>query len=51
MNVVSLFPVHEALKITLIISLSTAIAETITLHGWDNLSVPVVAVAMLWIFL
>ena len=51
LNIVSLFPVQETLKIISIISVSTAIAETITLHGWDNLSVPVVAVAMLWIFL
>ncbi|HEU5164678.1 MAG TPA: phosphatidate cytidylyltransferase [Chitinophagaceae bacterium] len=51
LNIVSLFPVQEALKITFVISVSTAIAETITLHGWDNLSVPAVAIALLWIFL
>jgi len=51
LNVVSLFPVQEALKIIFIISVSTAITETITLHGWDNLSVPAVAVVMLWVFL
>ena len=51
LNIVSLFPVQEALKITFIISVSTAIVETITLHGWDNLSVPAVAIALLWIFL
>ncbi len=51
LNVVSLFPVGEAIKITLIISFSTAITETVTLHGWDNLSVPLVTIGVSYPFL
>ena len=51
LNVVTLYPAAEAIKISLIISISTAIAETITLHGWDNLSVPAVATVVLYCFL
>jgi dolichol kinase len=51
LNVVTLFPAPEAMKISIIISVSTAIAETITLHGWDNLSVPAVATVVLYCFL
>lgn len=51
LHVVSLFPWPEALKITMIISIITAFTEVITLHGWDNLSVPAVTAAMLWILL
>lgn len=50
LNVISLFPATEAIKISLFVAVITAITETITLHGWDNLSVPAVAIAVLWIF-
>jgi phytol kinase len=51
LNIVTLFPAAEAIKISLIISISTAITETVTLHGWDNLSVPAVATVVLYCFL
>jgi dolichol kinase len=51
LNVVSLFPLSEAIKISLAISIPATIIEMVTLHGWDNLSVPAVAVAILWVFL
>ena len=51
LNFVTLFPAAEAIKISLIISISTAITETVTLHGWDNLSVPAVATVVLYCFL
>ena len=51
LNLVTLFPTAEAINMSLIISISTAIAETITLHGWDNLSVPAVATVVLYCFL
>ena len=51
LNLVTLFPAAEATKISLIISFSTAITETVTLHGWDNLSVPAVATVVLYCFL
>lgn len=51
LNPVSLFPASEAIKVSLFISLCTAIAETVTLHGWDNLSIPAVATAVLYSFL
>ena len=51
LNLVALFPAAEAIKMSLFISLCTAFAETITLHGWDNLSVPAVATGVLYSFL
>ena len=51
LNVVSLFPFYEALEISLIIAFFTAIAETVTLHGWDNLSVPLVTIVISYPFL
>jgi len=36
---------------SIIISLCTAITETITLHGWDNLSVPAITVLLLSLLL
>ena len=51
LNPLALYPAAEATKMSLFISLSTAIAETITLHGWDNLSVPLVATSVLYSFL
>jgi dolichol kinase len=51
LNIIFHFPVTEAIKISLLISVPAAITELITLHGWDNLSVPAVAVAVLWFFL
>lgn len=48
LNPISLFPVPEAIKLSLFISLCTTIAETLTLHGWDNLSVPAVATAVFY---
>jgi phytol kinase len=44
-------PVIEVLKIGLLISLLTTIAELITLHGWDNLTVPGVAILLLILLL
>ncbi len=51
LNLVTLFPATEAIKMSLYISLSTAIAETITLYGWDNLTIPAVATGILYSFL
>jgi phytol kinase len=41
----------ELIKLTVLISVCTAIAETITLYGWDNLSVPVTAILILFYFM
>jgi phytol kinase len=37
----------DVLKIGLLISLLTTVAELVTLHGWDNLTVPAVAILLL----
>jgi len=39
------------LLVSLVISLCTAITETLTLHGWDNLTVPAITVLLLLFFL
>jgi phytol kinase len=41
----------EVLKIGFLISLFATIAELVTLHGWDNLTVPAVAVLLLALLL
>jgi phytol kinase len=40
----------DSLKIGIPVVALTSIAELVTLHGWDNLSVPAVTVAILFIF-
>jgi dolichol kinase len=43
------FPLADTIKIGFVISITTSIAEGVTLHGWDNLSVPAVAAGILYI--
>jgi phytol kinase len=45
------FPVQHIVLATLLLSMTTALAEVFTLKGWDNLTVPVIADIILWIFI
>lgn len=45
------YPLDKALLICLLIAITATIAEAVTLHGWDNLSIPAVAVVILLLFL
>jgi phytol kinase len=40
----------DALKITIIVAALSAISELVTLHGWDNITVPMVTVLILQAF-
>ena len=42
---------YQAIKVSLIIAAFTTITEAVTLHGWDNLSVPAITVFILLLFL
>jgi phytol kinase len=45
------YPLEVFIKTGLIISLLTALAELVTLHGWDNLTIPAVALVILQAFM
>ena len=51
LNTVNGFTLNDVILFTLIISVCTAVTETVTLHGWDNLSVPAITVLLLLLFL
>ena len=40
-------PIGNVLKISLLISLFATIAELVTLHGWDNMTVPAITLLLL----
>lgn len=42
-------PMQAIIVNGILISLATAFAELVTLHGWDNLSMPAVANVVLWL--
>jgi phytol kinase len=42
-------PLIDSIKIGLVIAFTTSIAELVTLHGWDNLSVPAMAAGVLYL--
>lgn len=44
-------PLQQIIFITLIVSLFAAVVESLTLKGWDNLTMPGVTVVILWLFL
>ena len=43
------YPLNIIIKISLLMPLLTAVAELVTLHGWDNLTVPAVTIIILQI--
>jgi phytol kinase len=43
-------PVNDMIILTVLLTLFCATAELVTLHGWDNLTVPAVAVLLLLAF-
>lgn len=43
------FAVHQIVIMTLILSVSASVMELLTLRGWDNLTMPVITVFLLWI--
>jgi phytol kinase len=45
------FPVMNIVLLTILISIVTSVTELVTLKGWDNLTVPLVANVILWAFL
>jgi phytol kinase len=44
-------PVRDVLLLTVLITLFSAGAELVTLHGWDNLTVPAIAALIIYLFL
>ena len=44
-------PVAEVLLLTVLITLFSALAELVTLQGWDNLTVPAMTALILYLFL
>jgi phytol kinase len=43
-------PVKDALLLTILITLISTMAELVTLHGWDNLTVPAATLLILQLF-
>ena len=44
-------PLQKIIVMTIILSLSASIVELLTLRGWDNLTVPVITVFILWLLI
>jgi phytol kinase len=42
-------PVKDVLLLTLLITAATTLAELVTLHGWDNLTVPAATLVILYL--
>jgi len=45
------FPLQQIIITTIILSLSASLMELLTLKGWDNLTVPMITVLVLWLLL
>ena len=43
-------PINDVLVIAITVSILTTITELVTLHGWDNLTVPAVCILILYLF-
>lgn len=44
-------PIQSIIIGTLVISIGAALAELVTLKGWDNLTIPVIAGTFIWFFI
>lgn len=45
------YPTQQIAIFTIILSLSASLMELVTLKGWDNLTVPMISVLILWLLL